>query len=110
MTRSLRYAIALAVALGGASAAHAQPYPAKPIRVIVPVAPGGGIDFVAHLPGQRLTEALGLWQIRLLWCWPSATASSWTRRSSRSWTRRSSSCAVQAGRCRWSPRRFDVLT
>jgi tripartite-type tricarboxylate transporter receptor subunit TctC len=41
-------------------AAHAQaPYPAKPIRVIVPLQPGGMADGLARLMGQYLTERMG---------------------------------------------------
>jgi len=39
--------------------ACAQPYPAKPVRIIVPIAPGGGQDLVARMIGQKLTLALG---------------------------------------------------
>jgi tripartite-type tricarboxylate transporter receptor subunit TctC len=42
-----------------AAAAHAQPYPTKPIRMIVPFPPGGPIDVMARLIGDRMSRALG---------------------------------------------------
>ncbi len=42
-----------------ATAAQTAGYPAKPIRFLVGVAPGGGTDFVARLVGARLSEKFG---------------------------------------------------
>ncbi|MDP2626913.1 MAG: tripartite tricarboxylate transporter substrate-binding protein, partial [Candidatus Rokubacteria bacterium] len=39
--------------------AMAQTYPAKPIRFVVPFAPGGGTDLSARAIGVRLTDVLG---------------------------------------------------
>ena len=42
-----------------ALAAHAQAWPAKPIRVIIAFAPGGSLDFVTRTISERLTQDLG---------------------------------------------------
>jgi len=56
-----RIAIRLAILIASlaAGAAEAQPYPSKPIRIIVGFAPGGGSDFIARVIAQKLTERLG---------------------------------------------------
>ena len=42
-----------------AQLAVAQPYPARPIRLIVGVPPGGAADFTARIVGQKLGEGVG---------------------------------------------------
>lgn len=50
--------IAAASVAPGAQASEAA-YPDKPIRIIVPFAPGGSVDVLARVVGQKLTEAWG---------------------------------------------------
>jgi len=51
--------IALTALLLGAATGWAQPWPARPVRLIVPFSPGGGVDFIGRLVGQKLSESLG---------------------------------------------------
>src|SRR3954467_8950521 len=61
----LRLKLLPALALAAfALPAFAQKYPAKPVQIIVPFAPGGGSDFIARFTAQRLTDALGSQVIR----------------------------------------------
>src|SRR3989454_4107750 len=42
-----------------AGSALAQDYPSRPVKMVVPYAPGGATDIIARILGQRLTESLG---------------------------------------------------
>src|SRR5438105_12349775 len=51
--------VAAALAFLMFSVACAAAYPDRPIRLIVPAAPGGAIDIVGRIVGAKLTEVLG---------------------------------------------------
>jgi tripartite-type tricarboxylate transporter receptor subunit TctC len=57
--RRLRVLALAAFALGFAAAALAQPWPSRPIRVIVPFPPGDAADIMARLIGPKMAERMG---------------------------------------------------
>jgi len=59
MSMSISRIVTALAACVFAAGANAQSYPAKPIRLVVGAAAGGGSDFVARLMGNKLSEALG---------------------------------------------------
>lgn len=59
MKRLVVSACALALFSTAAFSQNAANYPSRPIRVIVPFAPGGGLDISTRLIGQKLTEKWG---------------------------------------------------
>ncbi len=59
LTRRRFNAALLAAGLAIAPALWAQSYPAKPVKLIAPYPPGGGVDTVARLVGERLSARLG---------------------------------------------------
>jgi tripartite-type tricarboxylate transporter receptor subunit TctC len=58
-TRHLALSLAVAALCAAAGEASAQQYPSRPIRFIVPFAPGGGADVVARSLSDRLAQQLG---------------------------------------------------
>src|SRR5436190_9775120 len=57
--KQLRVFVLSAFALGFASAALAQPYPAKPIKIVIPFPPGNTMDIMTRLIGPKMTERMG---------------------------------------------------
>ena len=58
-TSYVKLALTLAL-VASATHAPAQSYPAKPIRLIIPFAAGGGSDILGRMTGQKLGENLGV--------------------------------------------------
>src|SRR6476661_10676588 len=62
MTKTLRAIAVIATAalmLAGGPALAQESYPSKPVRMIIPFAPGGPADIIARLVAQKLTEEFG---------------------------------------------------
>lgn len=62
MFKPLRLVAAITLglaALAGATAAGAQAFPTKPVRIIVPQTPGGASDALARIVGQKLSDRWG---------------------------------------------------
>jgi tripartite-type tricarboxylate transporter receptor subunit TctC len=55
-----RWLLVVALAVG---AAHAETYPARPVRFIIPFPPGGPTDIVARLAGERLSR---VWNMQVV--------------------------------------------
>ncbi len=59
MKHAVRTVLALVAVAGFSSMTHAQNYPSKSVRIIVPFAAGGPADIYARYLGQRLQEPMG---------------------------------------------------
>ena len=59
MTTPFRLALALGAVLAVPALAHAQAYPSKPIRMVVPLAAGSAVDVAARLVAQKMSANLG---------------------------------------------------
>ena len=64
MSLSRRNALRAMLAAGIAAAPFATPvlaqgYPAKPVKIVVPFAPGGAVDTIARVIGQKMSEQMG---------------------------------------------------
>lgn len=59
MRKALGILLALTATMAAPAALHAQEYPSRMIRWIVPYAPGGPADFIARVVAAKLTERIG---------------------------------------------------
>lgn len=57
--RILNKALLSGIAALTVTALHAQDYPTRPVRLIVPFPPGGSVDYVARTISQKFSENLG---------------------------------------------------
>jgi tripartite-type tricarboxylate transporter receptor subunit TctC len=59
MNRKIFLAASLALLALGAAGAQGDPYPTKPVRILVGASAGGGSDILARMLGDKLAQALG---------------------------------------------------
>src|SRR5947209_5598678 len=59
MRISVSFATTLAVSLLGSYPAAPQDWPTRPLTLVVPFSPGGGVDASARVQAQRMSELLG---------------------------------------------------
>lgn len=59
MSRRIAYAVACAVVALAPISSWGESYPMRPVHLIVPIAPGGAIDYSARVLAQKLSDELG---------------------------------------------------
>jgi tripartite-type tricarboxylate transporter receptor subunit TctC len=59
MRRSLLLIAVLCLAFAGTQAGAQEKYPSKPVKILVPYAPGGATDIITRLVGEQLRQSLG---------------------------------------------------
>lgn len=59
MKRALSHLAAALLTVAASTATMAQTYPTKPVKIVIPFAPGGGTDVIARLVSEKLQARLG---------------------------------------------------